>query len=205
MLLAEKNLAFDLVVENFWERRREFARLNPAMQVPVLVDISGDIIADSNAIGEYIESLYPDPVLLGTSVKESAEIRRLVAWFDHKFYNEVGRYLLNEKVIRYVTRVGEPCSDAIRAAKANLTGHMEYIKYLTRHHKWLTGETMTLADITAAAHLSIIDFLGEVPWDAYPSVKEWYVFAKSRPSFRPLLQDRMVGYVPPLCYADLDF
>jgi glutathione S-transferase len=205
LALAEKSLAFELVTENFWERRRAFAKLNPAMQVPALLEAGGVAIADSWVICEYLQEKYPQVNLLGNSPEENAKIRRLVAWFDNKFYNEVGKYLLNEKVIRYLTRVGEPCSDAIRAAKANIIPHMEYVKFLTKNHKWLTGDTLTLADLAAAAHFSVLDFLGEIPWDNYPEVKEWYAQIKSRPSFRAILSDRVVGYVPPKYYADLDF
>jgi glutathione S-transferase len=191
-------------MENFWERRKGFARINPAMQVPVFIEFDELKIPDSYAICEYLEGKYPERKILGETLTESAEIRRLVSWFDNKFYNEVSRYLLNEKVIRFMTG-GEPYSDAIRAAKANMPAHLEYIKFLTRAHKWLVGETITLADIAAAAHISVIDFLGEVPWDNYPEVKEWYAQVKSRPSFRAILQDRVMGYVPPKCYANLDF
>ncbi len=204
-LLAEKGLEFQLVTENFWERRRAFAKLNPAMQVPVMAEAEGLIIPDSYAICEYIDAKYPQKKAIGNNLEEAAEIRRLVSWFDNKFYNEVGYYLLNEKVVRFLTRVGEPSTDAIRAAKANIIPHLEYLKYMLADNKWLTGDNITLADMAAAAHISVVDYLGELPWDNYPEVKEWYAQIKSRPSFRPILQDRIMGYAPPKCYADLDF
>ena len=203
--LAEKSLEFELIAESFWERRREFARLNPAMQVPVLIDNNGTTIPDSYTICEYLESKYTENKLIGRSIEEAAGIRRLVSWFDNKFYHEVGKYLLNEKIIRYFTGVGEPCSDAIRAAKSNIIAHLEYIKFLTADHNWLMGERLSLADITAAAHISVVDYLGEIPWENYPEVKEWYALVKSQPSFRPILSDKIMGFAPPKCYANLDF
>lgn len=203
--LAEKKLDFDLIIENFWERRRSFANLNPAMQVPVLVEPDGKIFADSSAICEYLDSVYPDNRLLGYSDVESANIRRLTAWFDNKFFHEVSKYLINEKVLRYYTRIGAPSSEAIRVAKSNIIPHMEYIKFLTDENMWLAGERISLADIAAAAHLSVADYLGEVPWDNYPQVKEWYALLKSRPSFRKILNDKIPGFAPPKHYAVLDF
>jgi glutathione S-transferase len=204
VVLAEKGLPFELAAENFWERRKAFALLNPAMQVPVFVDIDGLTLPDSYAICEYLDAKYPQIKLLGDDVVHSAEVRRLVSWFDNKFYNEVSKYLLTEKVVKFFCG-GGVYSEAIRAAKANMAAHLEYIKFLTRDQKWLTGESFTLADIAAAAHISMVDFLGEIAWDDYPEVKEWYALVKSRPSFRPLLNDRVKGYVPPKCYADVDF
>ncbi len=205
VLLSEKGLDFALVVENFWERRRVFASLNPAMQVPVLVEPEDIIVPDSVAICEYIEAKYPEQKLIPQGLVEAANVRRLVSWFDNKFYNEVGRYLLNEKIIRYLTRVGEPSSDAIRVAKANIVPHLEYIRFLTSENRWLAGDKFTLADISAASHISVVDYLGGINWDNYPEVKEWYALVKSRPSFRALLADRIHGFAPPKCYANIDF
>jgi glutathione S-transferase len=203
--LAEKLLEFSAVVEPYWEYRREFAELNPAMQVPVLVEKNGKILADSTAIVEYLEQSYPEKTLLGLKVEESHEIRRLCGWFDQKFFTEVTRYLLTEKVILYYTQKGSPNSDAIRAAKYNALSHFEYLAFLTEDRKWLAGDRFTLADITAAAHVSILDYLGEAPWDHYPNVKAWYALVKSRPSFRGLLKDRIEGFAPAKHYANLDF
>lgn len=203
--LSEKLLDFDLVTEPYWQYRKEFAALNPAMQVPVLVESDGKIMPDSTAITEYLEQAYPSKPLLGLHAEESFEIRRLANWFDHKFYIEVTRYLLMEKVILYYTREGSPNSDAIRAAKYNALSHFEYLAFLTEDRKWLAGDRFTLADITAAAHLSVLDYLNEAPWDHYPDVKEWYALVKSRPSFRGLLKDSISGFMPAKHYADLDF
>ncbi len=203
-ILAEKNLDFELIQENFWERRRDFANLNPAMQVPVLVE-DNITIPDSYAICEYIDAKYPENKLLGNSLEEGAGIRRLVSWFDNKFYNEVSKYLLNEKVFRFYTGVGGTHSDAIRVAKANLLPHLEYIRFLTDGYRWLMGGKLTLADIAAASHISVIDYLEEIPWDNFPEVKEWYALIKSQPSFRPILADRVLGFTPPKHYANLDF
>ena len=64
---------------------------------------------------------------------------------------------------------------------------------------------MSLGDMTAAAHLSVIDYIGEAPWDSFKNVRTWYMKIKSRPCFRPLLGDRMPGLPPSAHYHDLDF
>lgn len=203
-VLKEKGMDFSLAEEQFWERRKELALLNPAMQVPVLKLSPHYTLSDSQVICEYLEEKHPSSSLLGTNIEHRAEIRRVINWFDQKFFREVGYYLLQEKVIRYYQH-GTPSSSAIRAAKNNLTYHMEYIAFLTKNHQWLTGETYTLADITAAAHISIVDYLGEIAWQHFPQAKEWYALIKSRPSFRPLLSDYIKGFSPPPYYTDPDF
>lgn len=203
--LAEKDLRFDEVEELPWQRRDEFMRLNPACEVPVLIETDGTILSESMAINEFLEERYTQINLLGTSAVGKAEVRRLVCWFDIKFNHEVTQNLFYEKYIKRVLGLGGPYSDAIRAGKTNILHHLDYIGYLVGQRKWLAGEKMTLADIAAAAHLSTLDYFGDVPWEHNADAKEWYALIKSRPSMRTLLSDRVAGMTPPSHYDNPDF
>lgn len=205
LFLGEKRIDHDLRIEAPWERRADFLALNPAGEVPVLENADGTTLADSQAIVEYIEERHRDPPLIGTDASERAEVRRLVGWFDRKFNAEVTENLVGEKVFSRLSRIGHPDSRAIRAGHQNVRGHLEYISFLMERRSWLAGDRLTLADLTAAAHLSAVDYLGDVPWDAYEEAKTWYARIKSRPSFRPLLADYIPGLAPASVYADLDF
>ncbi|MDX1485176.1 MAG: glutathione S-transferase family protein [Alphaproteobacteria bacterium] len=205
VVLGEKTLPFELEAEKVWLRRPEFLALNPAGQVPVLVEDDGTVLADSGVIAEYLDEVYPDPPLIGEDPVGRAEVRRLVAWFDLKFDREVTRNLTGEKIQKRFLGLGEPNSEAIRAGHSNLQVHMEYICWLVERRNWLAGERFSLADIAAAAHVSTLDYIGDVPWDKFEPAKEWYARIKSRPSFRPILADHVAGLPPPKCYADLDF
>jgi glutathione S-transferase len=202
--LREKELDAELQVEEPWRRRPEFVPLNPAVEVPVLED-GPLVLADSAAICEYLEDAYPERPLLGRTVEERAETRRLAAWFDVKFNREVTDLLWREKLVKRLKTNAVPNSAAVRAGLANLRGHLEYVAYLIERRNWLAGDGFSLADIAAAAHVSVVDYLGDVPWDDFPESKLWYARIKSRPSFRPLLLDRLVGIAPPLYYDDPDF
>ncbi len=205
LVLAEKNLDFRMEVEQTWERRHEFLALNPTGEVPVLVEPDNTVLADSMAICEYLEEQTPEPNLIGKRPYDRAEVRRLVAWFDQKFNSEVTDKLVNEKVMKRFLGLGEPDSREIRAAQANIHTHLDYIAFLTDRRFWLAGEQMTLADITAAAHISSVDYLGDVPWADYKSAKNWYARIKSRPSFQGILADAIPGLPAPRHYADPDF
>jgi glutathione S-transferase len=203
--LTEKGLDFELKTENLWERRQEFMAMNPAGEVPVLVEDDGVVLADSAAICEYLEEMYPEPALIPGAAAERAEVRRLVAWFDHKFDRDVTRNLVGEKILKRFLRRGEPDSRAIRAGKDNIHIHLAYIAWLSERRTWLAGDAFSLADIAAAAHVSAADYLGDVPWADYAASKVWYARIKSRPSFRAILADHIPGEPPPKHYADLDF
>ena len=98
-----------------------------------------------------------------------------------------------------------PSDAAIRAALANVHYHVAYIGWLVRTRDWLAGDRMSYADLAAAAHLSSVDYLGDVPWNEDEAAKAWYARVKSRPSFRPLLIEMHAGIPPSKTYADLDF
>jgi len=205
VVLKEKNLDFTMKVEKTWERRPEFLALNPAGDVPVLIEPDGTVLAEANAIAEFLEEVYRDKLLIGINALDRAEVRRLSQWFDGKLNREVTEPLVGEKMMKRFLGLGEPNSGAIRAGKANLGYHLDYITFLVERRRWLAGDHFSLADISAASHLSALDYLGDVPWDAHEPAKEWYARIKSRPSFRPLLADHIPGAPPPKHYADLDF
>jgi glutathione S-transferase len=124
---------------------------------------------------------------------ERAETRRLVCWFDCKFKEEVTVHLYGEKLLKRISRSGGPSSAALRAGRGNLRYHLEYIGWLCDRRTWLAGDDFSLADIAAGAHLSVLDYIGDVPWDDFEGAKLWYQRIKSRPSFRPLLADVLPG------------
>lgn len=192
-------------VENTWERRPQFLALNPSGEVPVLIEPDGSALSGGGVICEFLEEIHPEPPLIGGTPSARAEVRRLIDWFDIKFNREVTENLVGEKVMKRFLGQGQPNSKAIRAGHADLHRHLDYIAYLVERRKWLGGDCLSLADIAAAAHLSTIDYLGDVPWDDHERAKDWYARIKSRPSFRPLLSDHIPGVPPAKHYANLDF
>jgi glutathione S-transferase len=204
IVLHEKEEFPDLEAVEPWRQQSELAALNPAAEVPVLED-RGRVVCDSSVICEYLEETRPEPALLGKSLMERAEIRRLVAWFDCKFTREVTDLVWREKLIKRIKGSATPDSNAVRGGLANIHAHLDYIGFLFDCRNWLAGDALSLADVAAAAQLSVLDYLGDVPWEGHPAAKLWYARIKSRPSFRPLLHDRLPGLKPAPHYDDLDF
>jgi glutathione S-transferase len=205
LVLAEKRLPFELRVERVWERREEYLQINPASTVPTLVEDNGLAIPDSTVICEYLDEAYPDATLVGHTLGERVEVRRLIAWFDGKFDAEVTRNLNGEKYIKRLAGRGHPDATALRIGYTSLREHLLYLGWLAETREWLAGPKISLADFTAAAHISVLDFQGDIDWTVSPPAREWYAKVKSRPSFRALLNDRVPGMTPPAHYADLDF
>ena len=205
LCLYEKNVSYALISENTWERRIDFLKLNPAGKVPVFIDEDETIICDWRAIVEYLNETRVGLDLLGDNPKFRAEVRRLLGWFDTLFYPEVYQTLVEHKVLRKMEGRGEPNATAIRAGRQNLQRHLKYLEWLCERRSWLAGESFSVADLNAAAHLSVVDYLGEVNWENYPETKSWYAKIKSRPAFQFLLSERIAGIIPPDSYSNLDF
>jgi glutathione S-transferase len=208
--LAEYGVPVDLIDAEPWEPIPDIFEINPAGTLPVYLEDSNTPVCGIEAIGEYLEETKSGRVrLIPGDVLERAEVRRLAGWFDAKFYAEVSEPVLTEKVIRrFLGRDkggGGPDMSRVRQAMACLRSHLDYIGHLADHRTWLAGDELSLADLAAAAHISTVDYLGDVPWTEFPVAKSWYQRMKSRPSFRPLLADTIRGMAPGPHYADLDF
>ncbi len=204
LAMSEKKMLFALRSEEPWNLSPEVYKLNPSGDLPIYLS-DGKIISSHYAISEYLEETYPQiPLIFGTP-EQKAEIRRLMYWFDDKFYREVYRNVVLEKVHKRFASGTAPDSTVLKAGLNNLGFHFEYIEWLFEKHAYLAGEELTLADLTAAAHISIIDYLGDVPWDEFPLTKLWYSKIKSRPSFKDILKDTIAGIIPSRNYTNLDF
>ena len=208
LALAEKKLDFELEYQRFWDRPDDLLALNPTGLPPVLVEETEKgrtALCETRAILEYLEETHPEPALLPGGPADRAEARRLAAWFDVKFSAEVNAYLLHEKLEKRVQSLGAPDMESIRIGRDMLRWHLDYMCGLLDQRDGLAGPRFTLADLVAAAHLSCVDYLGDVSWDDFPAAKAWYQRLKCRPSFRPILADRLPGCPPVDGYQDLDF
>ncbi len=204
LTLAEKRIPFSLKDERYWEGGTEFLRLNPAGKVPIL-RYEGRLLSESQAICEFLDEVHPTPPLMPDDPAGRYEVRRMCAWFDDKFHREVTANLLYERVNKKIMGQGYPDSEKIKTGSARIKYHLDYMGWLLEHRRWIAGNALSLADFTAAAHLSCLDYISDVDWERAPAVKAWYQTIKSRPAFRPLLTDQVPGFPPPRRYADLDF
>ncbi|BEU99483.1 glutathione S-transferase family protein [Novosphingobium olei] len=205
LLMSEKGIAYDLIRENPWEQRDEFQNLNPALRTPVIHNPERQItIVDSRAICEYFEETVDKAPMINGTATNRAEIRRLIALFDENFFADVTHPLLEERMKKRLVYRQSPDSRILREAMRMANLHLDYIDYLIDHRPWLAGATMSLADLAAAAQISVVDYLGGIDWSQHEQARGWYSVFKSRPSFRPLLSERMDVIHPPTHYADVN-
>jgi len=208
LALGEARIEFLETLVKPWEPDSPVAGMNPSGMPPVLRAQDGGralTLCEPQAILGWIEDRATDPVLLSIDPGERAEARRLVTWFERRFTDEVDAVLLHERMEKPLLRLGPPEARMLREGREALRSHLGVLEALLAERDWLAGRRMSQADLMAAAHLSVLDYFGEVQWKSWPALKTWYMRLKSRPSFRPLLADRFPGVTAAPYYDDLDF
>ncbi|MGQ2990648.1 MAG: FtsZ-binding protein FzlA [Brevundimonas sp.] len=208
LALGEARIEVAETVVRPWEPDCPLIALNPSAMPPVLQIEQGRhrlTLCEASAILGWIEDQQKSPLLLPADPRERAEARRLTAWFERRFSDEVNAVLLHERLEKPLLRLGPPEARALRDGRAALKEHLLMLEGLAGSRDRLAGRHLSQADLIAAAHLSVLDYFGEIAWASWPSLKDWYVKVKSRPSFRPLLSDRFQGLAAAAHYADLDF
>lgn len=208
LMLAEYGIPVELADVKPWAREPQFLEINPAATTPVLFDAGEPPVVGVLAAIHTVEDRYSPSAVAGlfpARSSERAEMWRLLEWVLLKLDGEVTRYVLEEKIVKRDRPGSTPDPAVLRVAKANLSEHLHYFNWVLATRHWLAGDGLTLADFALAAHLSSLDYLGDVHWEGAVEVRDWYARLKSRPAFRPLLGDRVVGMPAHAGYADLDF
>ena len=190
LALSEYGLPVRLAVERVWERREDFLLLNPAGTTPVLVVEGIGPAPGAWIISEYLDEVYGrelgDRRLFPRATNQRIEVRRLAGWFNDKFFADVSGPVTNERYKQHMPlEVGGGSLDhaALREVREILPDHLAYIDSLLSKHEWLASDQLTYADLAAAAHLSTVEYLGDMPWPENGAARRWYARLQSRPSF----------------------
>lgn len=204
LVLNELMVEYVLFEEKFWEYNEKFLIMNNMGTVPVMITEKNIVLNHSQLILEYIytnhkaEFIFPDE-------NNILEMKKICIWFNEKLFFDCVKFLIQEKLIKSLYEKTQPNANIISSARYNLGIHFEYMTYLLEKNTWIAGERFSIADVVASSYISVLDYFGEIPWHKIPTIKDWYCIVKSRPSFRSLLRDNVVGLLPPKHYQMLDF
>jgi glutathione S-transferase len=196
LLIAEKRLTFDPVAPD-----------DPSVQLPEFIDLDGTRAVGLWAIVDHLEGGYPEHPLTPEDALARAESLRLIDWAMGTLHENVTRKIVYEKASqRFTGAVAKraPDMEAIRSGREGLKAALIEIGANAEQHGYLAARECTLGDLAVAAHISALDYFGEISWGEYQAAAEWYMRMKSRPSFRSLLADRVPGQPPVSHYAELD-
>jgi glutathione S-transferase len=214
LAIGETGLRAELVEEQPWDWRGETLALNPAAELPILKIENGPLLCGWYSSFEFLAEAPRIPGgdrrqirLLPQGREDRAEARRVIDWAHNKMYREVTREFLFEKAYPLLQmKGGAPDVEILRSAREKLRYHLSYIAFLAYQRDWLAGDEASFADLSIAAQLSVVDYLGEAAWEDFPAAKDWYGRMKSRPTLREILVERVTGLPgPPAHYSNPDF
>lgn len=197
LMLGEKRIACDLATTD-----------DPCAHLPIFVDLDGTTATGLWAIIDHLENEYPEQPLLPEDATARGEALRLFDWAMTNFHEEATKRIVFEKASQAQTGSlirRSPNMETVRLGRVALKSVLPGLGTLAEARGFLGGRNVSLADLAVVAQLSALDYYGEVPWTDVPALTEWYSRMKSRPSFRPLLADRVPGQPPVPHYAELDF
>ena len=172
--------------------------------IPTLRDENAFLISYASCIAEYLDEAY-GPCFLGRETVTRAQSRQVWRYVDGPLNARVTEPLVYEKVHRRLSGLGTPDSTAIQRANAAKSYYFGELAGLIEQNRWIAGPELTFADLSLAAQISLLDYLDQIDWVAFPIVADYYRRLKSRPAMRHLLHDRLEGINPSSTYADLDF
>jgi glutathione S-transferase len=170
--LAEKGL--DLPVKQLdlragEQRTPEFLQKNPFAGVPILELDDGTVIAESLAIMEYLEEIYPNPPLIGAD----PVTRALVRMWERRI--EIGVYLPASRMVLSKGEVSEH-------ARKTLVARLALVNDGLQGREWVAGH-FSIADIMLLIGLDTAHHGGQFTLDpAWTNVSRWYERMKARPS-----------------------
>ena len=172
----------DVDLQNGVHKKSEFLKMNPAGQVPVLVD--GDtILSDSNAILAYLAIKYdPTNTWFPNDAETVARIQRFLSI-------AAGQVAYGPAAARLVTVFGAD----INAERAIETAHtlLQILEDHLEDRQWLVSDSPTIADVANYAYIAHAPE-GNVSLEEYPNVRAWLVRTVSLKGFVGM-QNTQVG------------
>ncbi len=166
----------------------EFARINPARQVPALRLDDGTVISESVAICRYFEALHPEPPLFGATPREQGLVEM---WHRDVEFNALlhCRDAFRNKVRGMAGRALPGSRDGVEQipalvdrAVACLAAFFERLDQRLTESEWLAGERYSIADIGALVAVDFATRLKLGPQTTQDGIARWYAAVSSRPS-----------------------
>ncbi len=182
LFMQYKGIEIDTEVINIGEKeqfKESYRAINPSCTVPTLQLDDGSILIDVISACLYLESVYPDKPLLGTTPLQQAQI---VGW-DHKIFVEgltavaemlrnrgeffEGRALPGGAEVKQIPAL-------VERGQKRLQAFFQVLESNLAERNYLVGDTLSLADIDAFV---LCDFAGwvkeSIPEDC-TQLQSWY-------------------------------
>ena len=185
MFMAEKGIAdievIQLDLPKGDHRTPDFRGKSPLSQIPTLELDDGRCLTESRAICTYLESVYPEPNLMGVDGFERAEI---------EMWDRRVELMVSMPMMLWV-RHGNPVLAAVEKnqnpaiAASNEETAMKMVRWFDAQlaeRPFMAGDRLTNADLTALAGIDFAKMNKWRPDDTTPHLKRWRAMMGERPA-----------------------
>jgi glutathione S-transferase len=163
----------------------EYSALNPNMRMPTLKE--GDyVLWESGAIAQYLAGKKPESGLLPRDERGRLDVTRWQFWDVCHWDPGCSVYIVENVVKPIVLKSGEPDQAAITKAGENFHRAAKVLDDQLRGKKFITGETLTLADFSIGASMNLAD-MAHYPVAQYGEIKRWYASLRALPAWQKTL------------------
>ena len=188
-VLTEKQIPYELVATNPFDKGADFVRRSPLGRIPALEDEQGRSLADSTVIVEYLEERFPTPPFFPRDPYDRARVRWFDEYADGGMAPSLTAKIFFQRVISAKLIKGG-CDEAI--VQSGLKELPTFLGYLERElagHQFLVAETFTLVDVSIACQLVNLRHAGgEIDAKAFPTLAAWFERVVTRPSMKALIE-----------------
>lgn len=179
IVLAEKKIDCDLVLDSPWTVGNQVAALNPLGKIPVLVLDDESTLYDSRVIAEYLDTVAPNSRLIPASGRERISVKRWEALADGVLDAAVTAFLETKRPD------GERSPSWIERQRGKVNQALKAMSEDLGEQSWCHGNSLTLADIAVGCALGYVSFrLGDIRWnEQYPNLSRLYEKLMQRSAF----------------------
>ncbi|MGH6845161.1 MAG: glutathione S-transferase family protein [Methylocella sp.] len=163
----------------------QYVALNPNMRMPTLKD--GDyVLWESNAIGQYLASKRPESGLMPKDERGRIDVTRWQFW-DLAHWDSAYAIILFEYVVKpFIMKAGEPDLAAVARGTELFHRAAKVLDGQLRNRKFVTGDTLTLADFSLGAPLNYAG-MAHLPLEPYSEIRRWHAALSALPAWQKTL------------------
>ncbi len=163
-------------------RSAAYMKKNPGGQMPSLELDDGTVIAETTAICEYLDEMYPENPLIGATALERANtrqwIRRVELGITENMYNGFrysdGLDLFRERLY-CIPEAADGLKEKARRAR-------QWMDKLITGRDFIAGDKLTFADIVLYCCMDFAKDVGQALDGDTPALSAWFQRMDSRPS-----------------------
>lgn len=179
IVLAEKKIEYEFVVESPWTEDSKVPGYNPLGKIPVLLLDDNTPLFDSRVIVEYIDNVTPNNKLFPAPNRERTEVKRWEALADGLLDAAVSALLEGKRPKK------EQSTDWTKRQLAKVDRSLEFMAEELGEQAFCMGTHISMADIAVGTALGYLCFrFPDIAWQQrHANLAKLYDKLMQRPSF----------------------